>query len=126
MRAAETTTTRISPRVRSTLVRPRMADCSSSPISTNRAPLSTNVPSDQNAIDCWRVLARFTRGPAWLKIRPATTTARTPEAWMASAARNAVNGVSSAARLLSSGSSSRRRTWIATQAVATPAAAPPT
>ena len=84
------------------------------------------MDSDQNACPYCRVSARTTHGTAWLIHSPHTTTATTPEAWIVSASRNAVNGVSRLTTLPSSGSSTRRRArGSRPDAMTAPASAPP-
>ena len=65
----------------------KTSDCVSTPISRNSAPFSRLVASGQ-ACSAWvrdsGVLSRFEKAEM---IRPATTTARTPEAWICSAVR---------------------------------------
>ncbi len=80
----------------------------------------------QNACACSRISARTTVGAAWLMINPDTTTASTPDASIASASRNAVNGISNMVTCPVSGSVWRLRTCAATQPVTAPTAAPPT
>ena len=104
----------------------RKADWAETPISTKSALLSTVVDSAQNGTTIWRVTAPVIRGVTWLMNSPQTTTASTPEAWAASASRNAANGVTSIAMLSSIGSSIRRRTCQLSSPMSAPASTPPT
>ena len=108
-----------------TLVRLRTADCDCSPTSTNSTLLRTVVASDQNAFSCWRAVALVMRTDRRLMSSPHVTTARTPDAWIESASRNAANGTTRMVMFSSIGSSMRRRTCQFTRATNAPAAAPP-
>ena len=96
------------------------------PTSTKSAPLSRNVVTVQNARDRWRVSAAMSSGPSWLMASPQTTTASTPDAWISSATRNAVNGVSTPTVFSSSESCRYRRARPDSHATASPASTPPT
>ena len=95
------------------------------PTSTKSALLSTVVASAQKGITICRVAAAVIRGVTWLMNSPHATTASTPDASMASASRNAANGVTSIAMPSSIGSSIRRRTCQLTSPVSAPARTPP-
>ncbi len=108
-----------------TLLSPRTADCACRPTSTNSALLSTVVANVQNAVVCCRAAAPVIRGASWLISNPHTTTARTPDACISSASRNAANGVTSTAMFSSIGSSIRRRTCQLSNPTRPPASTPP-
>ena len=83
--------------------------CTSRPISTNSAPLSRYTPNGHAATACRRDVAVVMRGSIHATMSPANTTASTPEAWTNSAAKNAVNGTSSSAVLITIDERVRRR-----------------
>jgi hypothetical protein len=69
--------------------------------------------------------ADWSVGALWPNSRPVTTTARTPDAPMASAGRNATNGARNERVVSRTGSSMRRRMWASTPVTARPTSAPP-
>ncbi len=99
--------------------------CTSRPISTNSAPLSRYTPNGQVASAARRDIAVVMRGDTQATMRPAKTTASTPDASISSAMRNATNGTSSSVRLIVRVDCIRRSARKASAATAMPAAAPP-
>ena len=105
--------------------RPRMTAGSCWPISRKTKPSRRKSTSRHTALVWRRAAPDPNSGVWWPTIRPATTTASTPETCSASPSRYATNGVASEIAFDSSGSAVSGRTSRFARATTTPTAIPP-
>ena len=95
-----------------------------SPISRNTTFSSRNCTVRQLTFSAMREPADCSTGALWPRIRPVTTTASTPEAWISSAGRNATYGAANDSVVSSTGSSMQRRILASTNAATSRRAGP--